>query len=187
MPIFESQNGVVTAGSSGTGSGGSGGGTLIDIQDEGNSVGTFQSINFVGKNVTALSDSANSRANIDVPLEDVYCFECYKDLVVNNVWLKSNSGFFLNANPFLISVNSEIFHVSFKSKIASSFSLELYKDADIVNVPNHANAIYVMNVSNLSMLISGSLSIFIPSGTKLGVYIRGATQDIYCSVLLRRV
>ena len=183
--VYETQDGVNTIGSNSTPPSG-GGGSNIEVQDEGNVVASVSKINFIGKNVSAINDNVFGRVNVDIPLEDIYKFSCYKDRVANNVWLKSSNGLFLLKSPFIVPLDSFLYAVAVSVNSASSFFLDFYKNADIVAVPNLANAIYSFSVVSSDSGLTTGLSIPLAAGDKVGVYFRGNSKDVSCSFILRR-
>jgi hypothetical protein len=59
--------------------GAGGGGSAINVEDEGIYVATQPTLNFTGTGVTAVDDPGNNRVNIDIPGGPVNCEDCLTD------------------------------------------------------------------------------------------------------------
>ena len=183
MP-FETQDGIPTVSSNSTPP--SSGGATLEVQDNGNPVALTSKINFSGQDISVVNDSLLQRVTVNVPREDVFQIFASKKGLANNIWLKNSEGIYYNISPFLIPINCELFSIAVYSTQISSFSVEIYKNTNIVSVPNQINAEYVFSINGNSNIISG-LSIPFFQLDKLGVYLRGISQNISCGLLLRRI
>jgi len=180
---LETQDGIVIGGSGG------GGPSTIDILDEGLNVASTTKINFTGKDITASYNAPNGRVDVATTREDVFNIEASRaSNNTTNIYLRGTDGLHMNISPYTVGVNSEIFAISISSAVAQTYTIEVYKNTDILSSPNQVDAILVFNVVNSRFAYNDLLSIGLVQGDDIAIYMRGSNIDHpRVNLLIRRL
>ena len=171
---YETQDGVPTLSDPNTPGGGGPVSSAIEILDEGLAVGTASKLNIVGKDIQAVYMPAFNRVDIVQTRGDFVQVEAGRDkFVVNNSYLTGADGIFMNLSPFVVPFDGIIDAVILSAASSSVWQVEVYKGANIINVPNQADSILTFGLNNQKFGLADGFSIPVGQGDSLAFYIRG--------------